>query len=102
MVMNMVKNEKEASGIFEKIKKVAASNIGGGFTLELLGAISHDSAIARSGKNRQLFAKEQPHSKASLELQNIARNIAQQMEHKVLATEDRRFGRFFEKILGRF
>ena len=102
MVMNMVKNEKEASGIFEKIKKVAASNIGDGFTLELLGAILHDSAIVRLGKNRQLFAKENPYSKASLELQNIARNITHQMERKVLTTEDRRFGRFFEKILGRF
>ncbi|MGP1450510.1 MAG: MinD/ParA family protein [Wolinella sp.] len=102
MVMNMVKNSKEASGIFEKIKKVADQNIGNGLNLELLGQLEQDTQVSRATKSRTIFAKEQPNSIASLELQNIARNLADKVERKVLIDEDKRFGRFFKKILGRF
>lgn len=102
MLMNMVKNEKEASGIFEKIKKVADQNIGNGLRLELLGKLEQDGAVARATKTRTIFAKEQPNSPASLELQNIARSVANKVERKVLVNEDKRFGRFFKRILGHF
>lgn len=102
MLMNMVKNEKEASGIFEKIKKVADQNIGNGLRLELLGKLEQDGAVARATKTRTIFAKEQPNAPASLELQNIARSVANKVERKVLVNEDKRFGRFFKRILGHF
>lgn len=102
MLMNMVKNEKEASGIFEKVKKVADQNIGNGLNLELLGNLAQDTLVSRSTKNRAIFAKEQPNSEAALSLQNIARRIADKVERKVLVDEDKRFGRFFKRLLGRF
>lgn len=102
MLMNMVKNEKEASGIFEKIKKVADQNIGNGLRLELLGKLEQDGAVARATKTRTIFAKEQPNAPASLELQNIARSVANKVERKVLVNEDKRFGRFLKRILGHF
>ncbi|MEO1938527.1 MAG: P-loop NTPase, partial [Sulfurimonas sp.] len=56
MIMNQVKNEREAVAVFEKIKKVADANIGGGLDLKLLGKINSDVKVANSIKQRALFS----------------------------------------------
>ncbi len=103
VVMNMVRNEKEARLIFEKLKKVANSNIGPDLDLELIGKLNHDAIISKSIKQRAIFSKVNPGSEPAEDIENIARNIANKMEQKVLKeTEKGRFGIFFKKILGQF
>lgn len=101
MILNLVKNQKEAQGIFDKIHKVASQNINN-LDLELLGAIASDSIVSKSVKNRHLFAMQSPHSAPAAELENIARALAEKLERKVLTKEDGRFGRFLQKILQQF
>ncbi|RAX58127.1 ATP-binding protein [Helicobacter monodelphidis] len=101
VVINMVKNSKEAQAIFDKFNKVAREHID---TLELdfLGALSYDGIVTKATKGRKLFASISPFSTPSVELEEIARHLAQKLERKVLPKEDGRFGRFFEKILKQF
>lgn len=103
MVMNMVKNKKEADSIFEKILKVAHSNIGSQLNLKLLGKVDRDANFAKSTKQRQVFVKDNPNSAVTLDIAHIARQLVAAMEHKVLSeSNDRVFGRFFKKILEQF
>ncbi|MDE7316417.1 MAG: MinD/ParA family protein [Helicobacter sp.] len=101
MILNMVKHTKEAQGIFEKIYKVASQNISQ-LHLEFLGAITFDSIVSKSVKSRQLFAAQSPNSAPAVELESIARLLAEKLERKVLTKENGRFGRFLQKILQQF
>ena len=101
MILNMVKHAKEAQGIFEKIYKVASQNISQ-LHLEFLGAITFDSIVSKSVKSRQLFAAQSPNSAPAVELESIARLLAEKLERKVLTKENGRFGRFLQKILQQF
>lgn len=64
MILNMTRSEKEASLIFEKIKKVAMQNIGPRLELNLLGRLPDDKGVARSIKQRTLFTNDSPSSAA--------------------------------------
>ncbi len=103
LVLNMVKNEKEATLIFEKIKKVALSNIGDGLKLNLMGKIPEDKLIARSIKQRTLFTNDSPNSLASMDLKKIVNNLVYKLERKVLNDGvSRSFGSFFKRLIEQF
>jgi flagellar biosynthesis protein FlhG len=103
MVLNMVKNANEAQVIFEKIKKVAQSNIGSDLTLEMLGKITNDKSVIKSIKQRTLITREQPNSFVSMDIQQIVKNLVYKMERKVL--DDKKeggFGNFIKRLMEQF
>lgn len=101
MLINMAKNQEEAQMIFNKIQKIAQSNIGN-IRLEYLGKLTKTPLINRYTKNRAIFVKEEPNCNASMEIEKIARTLAAKMEQNVLVQEDKRFGKFLKRILGHF
>jgi flagellar biosynthesis protein FlhG len=88
VIMNQVKNEKEAVGVFEKIKKVAKANIGGGLDLQLLGKINEDAKVSFSVKQRSLFCAEYPSSIPAKDMEAIVRKVALKLERNVLVTSN--------------
>ena len=101
MLINMAKNNEEAQMIFQKVQKIAQTNIGN-VKLELIGKLTKTSLINYYSKNRGIFVKMEPNAAPSLEIEEIARTLAKKMERNVLVQEDKRFGRFLKKILGHF
>lgn len=88
MIMNQVKNEKEAEGVFAKIKKVAHANIGKHLDLTLLGKINNDQRVGTSIKQRALFSVLYPNSQPHRDIINIANNIASRLERNVLVSQN--------------
>ena len=88
VIMNQVKSEKEAIGVFEKIKKVAKANIGGNLDLKLLGKINEDIKVSSSVKQRLLFCANYPSSSVTKDMQNIMKKIASKLERNVLVTSN--------------
>ncbi len=88
VIMNQVKGEKEAVGVFEKIKKVARANIGGNLDLKLLGKINEDVKVSSSVKQRSLFCASYPSSTVTKDMQNIMKKIAAKLERNVLVTSN--------------
>jgi len=86
MLMNQVKNEKEAVAIFEKIKKVAKANIKTALDLKLIGKINEDVKVSSSVKKRALFCVEFPASQPSKDLEEIVAKITSKLERNVLVT----------------
>ena len=101
MLINMAKNNEEAQMIFQKVQKIAQTNIGN-VKLDLIGKLTKTSLINYYSKNRGIFVKMEPNAAPSLEIEEIARNLAKKLERNVLVQEDKRFGRFLKKILGHF
>ena len=101
MLINMAKNNEEAQMIFQKVQKIAQTNIGN-VKLELIGKLTKTSLIDYYSKNRGIFVKIEPNAAPCLEIEEIARNLAKKLERNVLVQEDIRFGRFLKKILGHF
>ena len=101
MLINMTKNNEEAQMIFQKVQKIAQTNIGN-VKLELIGKLTKTNLINYYSKNRGIFVKIEPNAAPSLEIEEIARNLAKKLERNVLVQEDKRFGRFLKKILGHF
>jgi flagellar biosynthesis protein FlhG len=88
VIMNQVKNEKEAVGVFEKIKKVAKANIGGDLDLQLLGKINEDAKVSSSVKQRSLFCAEYTSSVPAKDMEAIVRKVALKLERNVLVTSN--------------
>ena len=88
MVLNQVKSEKEANGVFEKIKKVANANIGGNLNLELMGKINADIKVSSSVKQRALFTAQYPSSIPSKDIEALVQKIANKLERNVLVTSN--------------
>ena len=101
MLINMAKNNEEAQMIFQKVQKIAQTNIGN-VKLELIGKLTKTNLINYYSKNRGIFVKMEPNAAPALEIEEIARNLAKKLELNVLVQEDKRFGRFLKKILGHF
>ena len=103
LILNMVRNEKEAKLIFEKIQKVAMSNIGDDLELNLIGKLSEDKLIAKSIKQRTLFTNDSPNSLASMDMKRIVNNLVYKLERKVLKDGvSRSFGSFFKRLIEQF
>jgi flagellar biosynthesis protein FlhG len=86
MIMNQVRNEKEAVGVFEKIKKVASSNIKEKLDLTLIGKIDSDIKVSSSVKQRALFSAVYPNSQPHRDIMAIASNISKNLERNMLVT----------------
>ncbi len=103
VILNMVKNEKEATLIFDKIQKVASANIGNQLKLNLIGSLPEDKLIARSIKQRTLFTNDSPNSLASMDMKKIINNLVYKLERKVLKDGvSRSFGSFFKRLIEQF
>ncbi|DAB30510.1 MAG TPA: ATP-binding protein [Sulfurimonas sp. UBA12504] len=88
MIMNQVKNEKEAQAVFDKIKKVAFANIGPKLDLKLLGKIDSDIKVSSSVKQRALFTLNYPLSGPSKDIELIAKQIVNKLERNVLVNSN--------------
>jgi flagellar biosynthesis protein FlhG len=99
MVMNQVRNQKEANSIFDKITTVASNNIKNeNFSVELLGKLNSDEFVSKSIKKRILFSKEFPTSLPATDLEAITSNILLKLELKV-TDKKKGMGEFFRRIL---
>lgn len=102
LLMNMVKNEREAKNIFEKIITIAKkTNLD--TTIELIGSLIKEQSVSTSVKKRLLFSKELPNTTSAQNVKTIANNIALKVERKVLLdSKSNGFGDFFKRILTQF
>lgn len=103
LLLNMVKNEAEATRIYENVKRVANANIGPNLNLELIGHVASDKSVARSIKQRTLFTDDEAYGSASVQIKQIASNLLYRLERKVLKDEQSRsFGGFFKRLIEQF
>lgn len=103
LLLNMVKNEAEATRIYENVKRVANANIGPNLNLELIGYVASDKSVARSIKQRTLFTDDEAYGSASVQIKQIASNLLYRLERKVLKDEQSRsFGSFFKRLIEQF
>jgi len=103
VIMNQVRSDKEALGLFEKIQKVALANIGDQLRLNFLGQISADPKVSISVKKRALYTREFPTSTPSVELEMIVKKIAKKLERNVLVTpQESGLGGFFKRLMEHF
>lgn len=86
MIMNQVKSDKEATAVFEKIKKVALANIGEKLKLKLVGKINSDVKVSSSVKQRALFCALYPSSTVHKDIISIANSISANLERDVLVS----------------
>ena len=86
LIMNQVKNDKEANGVFEKIKKVAKANIGTKLNLRLYGKINADVKVSSSVKQRALFTTLYPNSQVYKDVENIVKIIMSKLERNMLVS----------------
>lgn len=84
LIMNQVKNEKEAVAVYEKIRKVALANIGNKLDLKLIGKINSDIKVSSSVKQRALFSVAYPDSNVHRDIIAIANTISKNLERNVL------------------
>jgi flagellar biosynthesis protein FlhG len=99
LVMNQVKNQKEANLIFDKILKVAQSNIENkNLSINLLGKINNDEFVSKSIKKRILFVKEFPTAMPTTDLEAIATNLLLKL-HRKIPNKKKGMGEFFRRIL---
>ncbi|OUT14478.1 ATP-binding protein [Campylobacter concisus] len=103
LLLNMVKNEAEATRIYENIKRVANANIGPSLNLELIGFVASDKNVSRSIKQRTLFTDDAAYAESSAQIKQIASNLLYRLERKVLNDEQSRsFGGFFKRLIEQF
>lgn len=88
MIMNQVKNEREAQAVFDKIKKVAFANIGAKLDLKLIGKIDSDVKVSSSVKQRALFTMNYPASQPTKDIEAIAKQISSKLERNVLVNSN--------------
>jgi len=84
LLMNQVNSEKEAQLICQKIKKVAASNIGTDFCIDYVGKLDASDAVSKAVKQRKLFTQEAGAGIATKDIENIVRKLARKLERNVL------------------
>jgi len=103
MIFNMVRNEREAKNIFEKIKKVAQANISSPLRLEFLGKINNDQKVSSCIKQRELFTKLYPSSFATQDIASIAKKIVAKLERNVLVLpQESGLSGFFRRLMEHF
>ncbi|RLA71033.1 MAG: ATP-binding protein [Epsilonproteobacteria bacterium] len=103
MILNQVRNDKEAYGIFSKIKHVAEKNISGALNLDMIGKITLDDKVSESVKQRKIFIREFPSSVPARELGLIADKIIQKLERTVqLKPNENGLSGFFKRLLKHF
>lgn len=98
MILNMVKSAKEAENVFLRMKQIAYRNMTS-LSLEYLGYIQSSPSVSSATRGRTLFSRVDPSDQSSLQLRDIARQILQKKERKVLVDEKSGFGGFFQRLL---
>jgi flagellar biosynthesis protein FlhG len=88
MIMNQVKNLREAQAVFDKIQKVALANIGPKLDLKLIGKIDSDVKVSSSVKQRALFTLNYPASGPTKDIEAIAKQISAKLERNVLVNSN--------------
>lgn len=103
LIMNQVKNEKEAQAVFEKIRKVALANIGGNLDLHFMGKINSDIKVSSSIKRRALFSILYPNSQSHTDITAIASKIATRLERNMLVSSNESgLAGLFKRLIGHF
>jgi flagellar biosynthesis protein FlhG len=103
MILNQVKNEKEAVGIFTKIKQVAHSNISADLNLEFYGKLNEDIKVSSSIKKRELFCVSSENSSVYKDLEQIANKIILKLERDVLVSaEESGLSGLFKRLMQHF
>lgn len=103
VIMNQVRNEKEAQGLFDKIHKVAQANMGADLRLMYLGQVSSDPKISNSVKKRALFSRDFPTAMPTQELEAIVKRIAKKLERNVLVDpKESGLGGLFKRLMEHF
>ncbi len=103
VIMNQVRNDREALGVFSKIQKVALANIGPQLNLTFLGKITQNQKVALCVKQRSLFTQEYPVSLPTRDLEAIAHKVIQKMEHNVLVeSQDSGLSGLFKRLMAHF
>jgi len=103
VIMNQVKNEKEALAVFNKIKKVALANIGDNLDLKFMGKIDNSTKVSSSVKQRALFSATFPSSQPHKDVVVIANNIIKKLERDVLVTPNESgLSGLFKRLMGHF
>ncbi|MBU0631116.1 P-loop NTPase [bacterium] len=88
VIMNQVRGDKEGVAVFDKIKKVALSNIRADLNLTYLGKVNADSKVSMSVKQRELVSAINPTSQPAMDLELIAKEIAKNLERNVLVSSN--------------
>jgi len=101
LLLNFTNNLKEGEQIYQKIKKVADTNIEN-LEINYLGSLSRDSLVSRCSQNRVLLAKEYPSSFSYYEFSEIIRTLIEKLEHKLLTSRPRSFAVFVRRLMDRF
>jgi len=86
MILNQVKGDKEANAVFEKIRKVAHTNIGPSLDLKLFGKINSDIKISSSVKKRALFTMQYPASQVYNDMEKIVAVVMSKLERNMLVS----------------
>ncbi|MFT7859883.1 MAG: P-loop NTPase [Sulfurimonas sp.] len=103
VIMNQVKSEKEAVGVFEKIRKVANANIGGNLNLQLLGKINDDLKVASAVKQRALFSVLYPSAQATKDIDVIVQKLFAKLERNVLVkSNESGLSGLFKRLMDHF
>jgi flagellar biosynthesis protein FlhG len=103
LIMNQVKNEREAEAVFEKIRKVALANIGDKLDLQLMGKINSDLKVSSSVKRRALFSISYPNSQPHTDITAIASKIASRLERNMLVSSNESgLTGLFKRLMGHF
>lgn len=103
LIMNQVKNEKEAQAVFEKIRKVALANIGENLDLQLMGKINSDLKVSSCVKRRALFSILYPNSQPHTDITAIASKIATRLERNMLVSSNESgLTGLFKRLMGHF
>ena len=78
-------------------------NIENAINLTYLGSITSSSTISKASKYRLLFSHKYPNSVSSYELNEIIKNLAYKLEHKVLYSKGRKsFAVFVRRLIEKF
>ncbi len=100
MILNMVKNAKESRLVFERILGLAQKSMPA-LNLFLIGFIEQSQVVAKAVRSRELFAKAEPLSVPSGQIQDIARELVEKLEQNMLTKPHKQhFADFLRRILG--
>jgi flagellar biosynthesis protein FlhG len=74
LVVNQVRNEAEALGVYDRIAKTVDKFLSG--TVEYLGYVAEDEAVKKSVRERKPFILQYPNSRASRCVAGLAQRLA--------------------------
>lgn len=100
MILNMVKNQKESSLVFDRLSSIAQKNIPN-LKLAHLGHIEQSASVAKAVRSRELFTRVEPLCGATNQIQNIAQQLVSKLEQNMLnPPQKKHFADFFRRMLG--